>query len=78
MILLPLFYALYAVFWFCVVATVICLWISTYVLVFLGTVLATSLRATFRAFNQRDPSWPPNPRRPVRRPIPQARWSNRR
>lgn len=79
LILLPIYYMLWAVFWFCVVGTILTLYVSTMIIIYTLTGVAVIIRSCFHS------QWPRNPPKPVlsrrrRRAgvIPQARWSNRR
>lgn len=74
LVLYPLMVAGYVIGSALVVLSVVVFYISLVVLAFVGTALAMMTRAVFRS------GWPPNPARPSRprRPIPQARWSDRR
>lgn len=73
-ILLPIFYAGVAVFWFCVIAGAVTIYVFSIVLVWVLTALAMGTRAVFRS------QWPRNPPRPRfhARPASQARYSDRR
>lgn len=76
-LLLPLWYVAVFIFWALILGTVLTLWLSLYVIIFVLTGLAMFVRWLFRT------EWPRNPKRPkrpspLRRPIPQSRYSNRR
>jgi len=71
-----LFYALWIVFSFCVVATVLVLYISFWIMVVL---VAVVIEVGGAIIARRKPKTPRLPRGPhFGRPAPQARWSNRR
>lgn len=79
-ILLPFLYVLWAIFWFCVVGSILTLYVATMIVIYTLTGVAMIIRACFRS------KWPRNPPKPAlncrrrRAPgdVPQARWSNRR
>lgn len=72
MILYLLFQALWLILSFCVVATVVVFYAAFWILAFLVAVVIEIISAISRRRRLR------NPKSPKWKPIPQARWSNRR
>lgn len=67
-----IFYALWIILSFCIVATVMVFYAAFWVLAFLVAVLIEIISAISRRRRLR------NPKFPKWRPIPQSRWSDRR